>query len=86
LAKAKSVEDELQQSLSRWQYLYQHGCTDPFWPDGVNLNLVRNHVIYFKNKIEEARPCGKYPAIYYQATPPEVDNNYVVEAGQMSLF
>ena len=45
-AKIKAVWAELQKDIDRWEDIKQNGCNDPFWPDGVNLNLVRNHIIH----------------------------------------
>lgn len=28
-----------------WNYINENGCNDPFWPDGSNINLTRNHII-----------------------------------------
>ena len=35
----------LDDDIQRWNFIKEHGCSDPTWPDGVNMNLVRNHVI-----------------------------------------
>ena len=61
---------ELVERFARWDFLYQHGCSDPTWSDGVNLNLVRNHIIYAKRQLEES-------------TPPEVDQNYMARADEI---
>ena len=45
--------NELIKDNYRWKYLYENGCTDPNYCDGANLNIVRNHIIYGKRKIEE---------------------------------
>lgn len=49
----KSVEEklaeanaELENDLARWKDIYENGCSDPFWSDGVNLNLKRNHILF----------------------------------------
>lgn len=46
----KKKEPDYQQmyhdSWRRWQEIHKNGCNDPFWSDGVNLNLIRNHMIY----------------------------------------
>mgnify|MGYP000847428258 CR=1 FL=1 len=83
MAKKKQQEDyekSLQESFDRWQHIYEHGCQDPFWPDGTNLNLVRTHIYIYKNKIEETMKPDTYPEIYYQAAPPEVSNDYIAKA------
>lgn len=69
---------ELQESFLRWEYLYQNGGQDPFWSDGCNLYLVRNHIFYYKGKIKEiCEESGlSLPEIYFKEEPPEVDRNY----------
>ena len=49
----------------------------------MNLNLVRNHIIYYKNKLEESCSDNAYPDIYYRDTPPEVDQNYMARTDEM---
>lgn len=79
---------ESMESLSRefrwWKSTYEHGCQDPFWADGCNLNLIRNHIEYFKGEIR--RLCEQngltLPDIYYEPTPPEVPNNYMANLDQ----
>lgn len=45
-AKIKAVWAELQKDIDRWEDIKKNGCNDPFWPDGVNMNLKRNHIIH----------------------------------------
>lgn len=83
MAKKKQQEDyekSLRESFDRWQFIYEHGSNDPGWPDGTNLNLVRNHVIYYKRQIEETMKPEAYPEIYYRVIPPEVSNDYIAKA------
>ena len=75
----------LTESKQRWLFLREHGGCDPFWSDGVNMNLVRNHIIYYRKHIEEA--CfaeGRFfPEEYFDVQiPPEVPNNYMAENGE----
>lgn len=42
----KQLNEQLDKDIKHWHDIYENGCSDPFWPDGVNLNLVRNHIIY----------------------------------------
>jgi len=69
----------MEEEYSRWDYLYNNGCSDPFWEDGCNLNLVRNHVNYCKSQIKEF--CDKkkieLPEEYFKPLPVEVPNNYM---------
>lgn len=80
--KIKSAAKGILESLARWDYIRQYGCQDPFWPDGVNMNLIRNHVISYKREIEELCQDGNFPEEYYRPTPPEVDNHYMQRKGE----
>ena len=68
---------ELQKSHNRWAHIFEHGCNDPLWEDGVNLNLVRNHIHYYRGKIEETMTPENYPAVYFEKIPPKVDSKYM---------
>lgn len=65
--------------IARWKCIQEHGCNDPFWADGCNMNLTRNHIISYKHDIQEMCEENNIPLPegYYLATPPEVDNNYM---------
>lgn len=89
--KKKTPEQELMinraniiNELADWNYINVHGCNDPFWPDGSNMNLVRNHIIYYKKEIE--RICAEnqfaFPEEYYLPLPPEVDERYMANLKQ----
>ena len=45
------LEALVDKTLAHWQDLYENGGNDPCWPDGTNLNLVRNHIIYYQGLI-----------------------------------
>lgn len=58
--KSKTPQEQMQEAVAelverynRWQDLYKNGCFDPNYCDGVNLNLVRNHIHFAKRKIEK---------------------------------
>ena len=42
----------LMDDRDRWNEIYENGTSDPFYCDGTNLNLVRNHIIYGKRQIK----------------------------------
>lgn len=69
---------------ARWQFINEHGCQDPFWPDGVNMNLVRNQMI--SHRREMAALCEEngleLPTVYYLPVPPEVPANYMANLEQ----
>lgn len=86
--KEKQKEDlaaELEESYAQWEHLKEHGGSDPFYADGVNLNLVRNHIIYYKRKLLERYGADKekYPEAFYRELPPEADPDYMVRAGEI---
>jgi hypothetical protein len=79
----ENTEIELQKSFDQWDNLYESGCSDPFWSDGVNLQLVRNHILFYKAQIEESCEPDNYPAIYHKQTPPEVPQDYMARADEI---
>lgn len=82
----KRPEQELQelcrhirQEIENWESINQYGCNDPFWPDGTNMNLTRNHIIYAKYRITEICAVNKIPIPEeaYLPVPPKVDEYYM---------
>lgn len=53
----------------QWREIYTSGCADPNWEDGVNLDLVRNHIIYDLN---EANKCAENTGVKPWALPDEL--------------
>ena len=89
--KKKTLEQELKEHRERiieeredWKYINEHGCNDPSWPDGSNMNLVRNHILYYRVKIEEiCKETGMpLPEEYFLPVPPEVPENYMANLKQ----
>lgn len=76
----EQAERNLTDSFERWEHLYTYGGSDPLWEDGCNLNLLRNHIIYNKKKLEELE---YFPEIYYRQTPPEVDDRYMARVDEI---
>ena len=76
--------NRLAERYVRWETERRDGCVDPNWSDGVNLNLVRNHIINFKRQI--CRTCDFFdlpiPAIYYRPLPPEMSADFFVTNGK----
>ena len=80
---------ELVREYDHWDQLYKNGGSDPFWSDGMNLNLVRNHITYTKNQIQELVEgersemslfADSYPDIWYKETPPMVPYDFMARA------
>lgn len=74
------LQKSIRETYKRWGKLKRKGGTDPFWPDGTNMNLVRNHVFYYQIqlrdlcKAEGVRPCPKEARL---KPPPAVSENYM---------
>ena len=91
MKRKETAEEQVQRhardivrEIAGWNYINKNGCNDPHWPDGENMNLVRNHVIYVKNQIHELCEKNglKIPDEAYLPTPPEIDNCYMANLKQ----
>lgn len=75
---------EVISEIKHWKDISKNGCNDPLWPDGCNMNLVRNHIIYAKRKMAEL--CSEnnipLPEEYYFSLPPKVDEGYMANLKQ----
>lgn len=60
-----------------WQDIFEHGCSDPAWPDGCNLNLTRNHII---STLRSLRDLGE--DISGEYIPPEVASSLMIPGGK----
>ena len=69
----------LEESHRRWEEICSNGCADPFWPDGMNLNLVRNHILVMRRDIEAiCRDTGlELPEIATMPVPPPVPMDFM---------
>lgn len=77
--KVKQYCGEIRKEISHWKDINQSGCNDPFWSDGCNMNLTRNHIIYEQEQIRKICEENQItlPEEYYLSIPPEVDMNYM---------
>lgn len=88
MGKKKEKEDlaaEMAKSFEQWEYLKEHGGSDPFHADGTNMNLVRNHIMHYKNEMIEqyGTDYEKYPEIFYREIPPEIKSSYMARTGEI---
>lgn len=83
---------ELKQSFANWDEIKENGTSDPAWPDGVNINLVRNHIIFHKREIERLSAGQLFPPddpIMDKPVPPEMPNDWMAKPrclGRYSVF
>ena len=80
----KSYCQHIREEIAQWKDINQNGCNDPFWSDGCNMNLTRNHIIYYQRLIAEICTENQLPLPeeYYLSVPPEVDNYYMANLKQ----
>lgn len=80
----KELCKEIRNEIDRWEDINRNGSNDPFWPDGCNMNLTRNHIIYAKRQIVQI--CEEHempvPEEIYLPTPPEVNDYYMASLKQ----
>jgi len=74
---------ELQKAFDRWERIIAHGANDPFWPDGVNLGLLKNQILYHRAQLEENPTLFGFPAVYYREVPPEVEPGFMARADEI---
>jgi hypothetical protein len=85
MAKKKTPQQEVYEIAERvtgtvasWKSHKVNGCNDPFYPDGLNMNLLRNHLFYYKRKIREL--CAEHnlllPPEAFTPDLPYTDCNY----------
>lgn len=85
LQEKRNIIKRMMLEFERWEYIRAHGCNDPFYADGINMNLVRNHIISYKRQLLEICETlnEPVPEEYYNQTPPKVENNYMCKDGAM---
>ncbi len=87
LKELKIQIDDLEDSFNRWERCKTRGGQDPYYTDGTNMWIIRNHIIHHKIQIKEL--CEEkgieLPEIYYKRTPPEVDRDYMARADEIRM-
>lgn len=78
----------LKERFERHAEILTKGTTDPFYPDGVNANLVRNHILYYRKRLEEI--CSQsflaLPEVYFRPVLEPVDENYMAPGSRAAKF
>ena len=89
-AKETLTPEEMLQQAERsfieerldWEAVHKYGCSDPFWADGVNLNLIRGHCIFYKRQMEAICKEHSLPMPKLLPLPEEVDNDFMAPYGR----
>ena len=76
---ARKVEER----YAAWEKLHTDGGTDPGYPDGVNLNLIRNHIINYKRLMENTMWALLHAELFNRPLPPEVPNSYFAKPDEI---
>lgn len=80
--KERDWATELERSFELWTELNTKGGDNPGYSDGANMNLIRNHILYYKDQLLRAQH-KQLPEIYYKEIPPEVDNQYMAKGEEI---
>ena len=83
MSRKEQLAEVIRESHEQWKRLWENGGNDPFWTDGVNLNLARNHIIYGRRLCEEELQEEDYPEEYYLPLPEEVPPSYMVKSDEI---
>lgn len=83
MSRQENLLDKLAKAYDQWENLQKQGGSDPFYPDGVNLNLIRNHILYYKQRIEEEQPLYKNTQVFQRELPPKVDDSYMARSEEI---
>lgn len=70
---------DLESEYERYNKILNFGCNDPFWSDGININLAVNHISYYKiNLIKLHVLYGfKLPESFDKDIPPEMPQDFI---------
>ncbi len=73
--KAESLAKSIRDGVERWNTVKAKGTRDPFYPDGVNLNLIRTGIIAHKMQLKELckslKKCPKEARVKIPKAVPE---------------
>ena len=83
----RELEKNLQERYKRWLHIRKEGCSDPYWADGANLYLVRNHCLYYRSQIAEL--CDtygfSYPKSYFRPLQPELPMDFMAKPRKLVI-
>ena len=74
------LESQLITLYEHWEDLHDNGGHDPLYADGVNLNLVRNNILYYRDQLKK---LDYFPEIMERPVPPEMENTYMARAEEI---
>ena len=75
----ESIVRQIEDSYNTWDAYMNGGGSDPTWEDGCNMNLVRNHIIYYRQQLLGMCSEDQLPEIFNRELPPEVSNKFMAQ-------
>lgn len=79
--QVQELREKARAALARWARLKEVGGSDPTYPDGLNMNLIRNHFRNYKTGIKDI--CADnglhLPEEAYLPDLPYIDANYFAQ-------
>lgn len=81
----EELETFIAERFSRWDDVFKNGSSDPTWPDGASLNLVRNHILTAYKCLKDLDSGEEQMDMFsvgngraeQRPPPPEVDSKYM---------
>lgn len=76
---SKELGEAIHNDFKRWKEIFNNGCSDSSWEDGVNTNLVRSQIIYDQKRVEEFLGDNyiAYPIEYFYPVPIILPSNFM---------
>lgn len=82
----EQIQEQVDQEFQRWNHIACNGCQDPYWPDGLNMDLVRNHIIFWYSLLDEKSDISSQVSLFdspieavpRRPIPPVVPLQYMV--------
>ena len=75
----ESIVRQIEDSYNTWDAYMNGGGSDPTWEDGCNMNLVRNHIIYYRQQLLGMCSEDQLPEIFNRELPPKVSNKFMAQ-------
>lgn len=75
----EDLREEIEENVKKWNELANGNCKDPYWPDGLSMNILRTKIVRLLRLVDPMDP--DYDALN-QCTPPELPNSFMVKDGK----
>lgn len=85
----EEIQAMIDREFEHWNDMCANGCNDPNWHDGVNMNLTRNHILYYYRILDGKTEQGEQLTLFSAITtdrrpvPPEVPQDYMAKPDEL---